>query len=69
MKEKAYLDDGTSSEQPGAWVSISGNEPEKAGSNKVSLEMFIIMNAIDNSVAQTFIQYLFTCQAQYQSCV
>lgn len=30
-----------------------------------ALEMFIIMNAIANSVAQTFIQYLFTCQAQY----
>ena len=36
MREKAYLDDGTS-KQTGAWVSISGNEPEKAGSNKVSL--------------------------------
>lgn len=37
MREKAYLDDGTTPEQTGAWVSISGNEPEKAESNKVSL--------------------------------
>ena len=37
MRGESYLDHGTSSEWTRAWVSISGNKFEKAGSNEVSL--------------------------------